>query len=276
MNIQITREIFEGVVAAAVTPTTEIFDRLAHYFELAEQELTDQLLGVSAHLAEEPGRLHAAVTDYICLRAFDLAMPHLDLVLTPTGFGVVSNQNLAPASAERVRQLRQEVRLSVDRAYDHALHALLGTEWADTPLARKNVPGLIFDGQTLRTYIGGIAKTRTELQDPDLAIGLTLAYHRLDQIISYDLGEFLLTQIRKAALTPVEQQLVVLCSRFVGAYIQHRNENQPYPQGLEDQISAYLERYLTDFPLYEQSSVYKAKTTPKYENKKDDPCFFFG
>lgn len=276
MNIQITREIFEGVVAAAVTPTTEIFDRLAHYFELAEQELTDQLLGESLSIVGQSERLQTAVIDYVCLRAFDLAIPHLDLVLTPTGFGVVSNQNVAPASAERVRQLRQEVRLSVDRAYDHALHALLGTEWADTPLARKNVPGLIFDGQTLRTYIGGIAKTRTELQDPDLAIGLTLAYHRLDQIISYDLGEFLLTQIRKAALTPVEQQLVVLCSRFVGAYIQHRNENQPYPQGLEDQISAYLERYLADFPLYEQSSVYKAKSTPKYENKKDDPCFFFG
>lgn len=38
------------------------------------------------------------------------ALPTLDLVATPNGFGVVSNQNIAPASKERVAALRESLR----------------------------------------------------------------------------------------------------------------------------------------------------------------------
>lgn len=38
------------------------------------------------------------------------ALPTLDLVATPNGFGVVSNQNIAPASKERVAAFRESLR----------------------------------------------------------------------------------------------------------------------------------------------------------------------
>ena len=41
----------------------------------------------------------------IASEAMRRAIPSLDLVLTPNGFGVVSNQNIAPASKERVDRL---------------------------------------------------------------------------------------------------------------------------------------------------------------------------
>ena len=41
----------------------------------------------------------------IATEALRRAIPSLDLVLTPNGFGVVSNQNIAPASKERVDRL---------------------------------------------------------------------------------------------------------------------------------------------------------------------------
>ena len=37
--------------------------------------------------------------------AFLRAIPHLDVILTPSGFGIVSNSNIAPASRERVERL---------------------------------------------------------------------------------------------------------------------------------------------------------------------------
>lgn len=37
--------------------------------------------------------------------AFHRAIPHLDVILTPNGFGIVSNSNIAPASKERVERL---------------------------------------------------------------------------------------------------------------------------------------------------------------------------
>lgn len=60
------------------------------------------------------------------------SIPQLDMVLTPNGFGVVSNQNIAPASRDRVERLLA----SLERQRDHALRQLLpmlyiinGCEW---------------------------------------------------------------------------------------------------------------------------------------------------
>lgn len=49
------------------------------------------------------------------------AVPQLDLVLTPNGFGVVSNTNIAPASKERVERLL----LSLEKMRDDTLPILL-------------------------------------------------------------------------------------------------------------------------------------------------------
>lgn len=49
------------------------------------------------------------------------AVPQLDLVLTPNGFGVVSNTNIAPASKERVERLL----LSLEKMRDDTLSILL-------------------------------------------------------------------------------------------------------------------------------------------------------
>ena len=49
------------------------------------------------------------------------AVPMLDLVLTPNGFGVVSNQNIAPASKERVERLLS----SLEKMRDDALNVVL-------------------------------------------------------------------------------------------------------------------------------------------------------
>ena len=49
------------------------------------------------------------------------AIPTLDLVLTPNGFGIVSNQNVAPASKDRVDRLLA----SLERERDNAIELLL-------------------------------------------------------------------------------------------------------------------------------------------------------
>ena len=51
----------------------------------------------------------------IASHAFMNAIPSLDLVLTPNGFGIVSNQNIAPASRERVERLRDSLEAERDR-----------------------------------------------------------------------------------------------------------------------------------------------------------------
>ena len=41
----------------------------------------------------------------VAFDAFRSAIPHLDIILTPNGFGIVNNSNIAPASKERVERL---------------------------------------------------------------------------------------------------------------------------------------------------------------------------
>ena len=48
--------------------------------------------------------VQSLATHIVVNEAMRQAVPSLDLVLTPNGFGIVSNSNIAPASKERVEK----------------------------------------------------------------------------------------------------------------------------------------------------------------------------
>ena len=54
-------------------------------------------------------------------RALVQALPALDLILTPNGFGVVNNANVVPASRDRVDRLLASLLAARDRALDFLL-----------------------------------------------------------------------------------------------------------------------------------------------------------
>ena len=109
----------------SVQGETLLFDKIAPHLEVAEAWLTTTFLS-EAILAELPTRdannklLHYARMAVVA-EAMLHAVPQLDLVLTPNGFGVVSNTNIAPASKERVERLL----LSLEKMRDDTLAVLL-------------------------------------------------------------------------------------------------------------------------------------------------------
>ena len=50
-------------------------------------------------------KLKVTMARIVAFDAFRSAIPHLDIILTPNGFGIVNNSNIAPASKERVERL---------------------------------------------------------------------------------------------------------------------------------------------------------------------------
>lgn len=65
--------------------------------------------------------------------ALSHAIPRLDLFLTPNGFGVVSNQNVAPASKERVDRLLSSLEWERDRFAHQLLLSLAQLpQWRDS------------------------------------------------------------------------------------------------------------------------------------------------
>lgn len=93
-----------------------LYDKLTPHLNAAQiwlgtYAVTEQQL---AALADED--ITAQAEEYICRRAFHDAIPDLDLVLTPNGFGIVSTQTIAPASRERVERLIRETTLRANEA----------------------------------------------------------------------------------------------------------------------------------------------------------------
>ena len=103
MKIQISKDDFEQSILAATSSHSEVFESVEPHFKESYQRLCQQILGVVGEAAlETSDDLREAVIKAVCLDAFLGVVRHLDLVLTPTGFGVVANNEVTPASAARV------------------------------------------------------------------------------------------------------------------------------------------------------------------------------
>ena len=126
-------------VFATAQGETRFFDRVLPWLETAERWLFSQFVGdgyADSFLAldeSEPVRLTAVcvVTHEAMLRA----VPSLDLVLTPNGFGIVSNQNVAPASRDRVARLIASLETSRDNSIEQLIAYLLREEeWYESTI----------------------------------------------------------------------------------------------------------------------------------------------
>lgn len=78
-----------------------LFERIKHEITIAQQWFEREF--PLTHVTK-PEHIELA-TKAIAYHAYALAIPSLDLVLTPTGFGVVNNDNTVPASKDRVASL---------------------------------------------------------------------------------------------------------------------------------------------------------------------------
>lgn len=96
-----------------------LFDKLLPWIRQAGELITGRLTGEAvsrALLAESQHRHEVAVAARLTAHlALCEAIPALDLVLTDRGFGVVSTDTVAPASADRVARLIRSHREAADR-----------------------------------------------------------------------------------------------------------------------------------------------------------------
>ena len=125
-------------VLATCEGEVSLFDKLQFHLNNAEQWLAENVTGrdfistVAGAQADDATR--ALLCQTIAAHAFHVALPSLDLVLTPTGFGIVSNGNIAPASAERVARLSESLLLLRDTLIDQLLsHLCQNASWRETP-----------------------------------------------------------------------------------------------------------------------------------------------
>ena len=121
-------------VFATVKGEMSLFDKVKVDIDLAENWVIETFTSIKTfgaiqgYVDSNPTKIITA--KLIASEALRRAIPSLDLVLTPNGFGVVSNQNVAPASKERVDRLIGSLADYRDECIANLLPALVGaSQW---------------------------------------------------------------------------------------------------------------------------------------------------
>ncbi len=128
-------------VMATIEGETTMFEKLLPFIEQQNSWVETNIIGD----IQLENNLIPLLQRIIALRSFANAIPTLDLVLSPTGFAVVSTSELAPASKERVERLLQTVRAEADASID-----MLFVELQKIECWRNSYPGMIFSRSLIK------------------------------------------------------------------------------------------------------------------------------
>lgn len=218
----------------------------------------------------------ALVEAYIYRRAAYEAIPSLDLILTDSGFAVVSNQNLAPASRERVAALRESLRQQASDARDLLLIELCKEEaWRETDQCRTLRETLLWCAMIARRY-GLTAPDGRELYAQEhsaLYPTILAATEACTQLISEEQMQYLLLHQDDPGESPEIKILTEHCRNYISAAAKGNKSAQHL---LGTQIQRFINNNEEALTAYRTSSQYRANHAKRYENKKEDPTFFFG
>lgn len=277
MTLEITKSDFERAVPAAREPKGRIFDVMTDAITAKVEQIGATILGEPGIKAVETGEgvntdmLRLCVKQLACVSAFMEEMRGLDLVLTATGFGVVSTNDTAPASKMRVDALDGELRRK-----QRVMRSLLVTRlfkvdgWAATPQRHEQVETLFHDFNMLER-IAGISRPKPEDWDTNIPAMLDADSH-LRKHIGWAYMEELLTQLTSDSLTEVNSIIVLMCQKFIGAWIaqNHRLKEEIYMR-----IINRLEADVSLYPTYAGSEAYRLNHFKPYENHAEDSTFHF-
>ena len=246
------------------------FDKLSADLHASEAWLTTHFIApqLLETLGEEEKELGLALTRRIVVAdALLRAIPQLDLVLTPNGFGIVSNQNVVPASKERIDRLMATLELTRDRALQQLLPML--THIPDWPQA-SYFGATLFPFMDIAPLLGHrdhfwsrhqdyqprLVQMEQELADKFISVALYQRLRRAQLSGSYSILEAdLINRLRAVELTLLRgEKLPILELHSMVTLIRSNPE---------------------DFPEWAASSTAALYTDQSFHNKKQSSGYWF-
>ena len=265
------------LVTAEGEPT--LIEKLYPFLETAEQWAIDTFVpeAIFDEITEDDGfgpneRFRYPLEKLVACQAYMTAIPSLDLVLTPNGFGIVSNQNIVPASRERVDALMN----SLESQRDSAIEALIlrlssRTDW------QQSAQGKYF-GATMFPLLNlcrrlaireHIWDSYQQLHERLIKIENVLA----DTYFSQEQMQVFRSQVitQYSTSKPIEERVI----RSLQAYeLQLLTDIQVHPQCYYDLVTIIRERP-DDFPAWHTSPVADLFTPKIFQNKKNSSAYWF-
>ena len=255
------------------------YNKVLPWIQTAERWLFSQFVGddfADTFLTldpDEPVRVTAACV--VVHEAMMRAVPSLDLVLTPNGFGIVSNQNVAPASRDRVARLIASLEASRDDCIEQLVAYLFCiTEWYDTTIRHWFTATLFpfidlanlcgFTDHRWANYLG----LRTKAIDIEQRIA--------EEFISPEELAVFREEVFSTTwdFTLTERCHTQIIERLRSVILNVLQGNPLNIVSLRD-IVDFMRKHEDQFPEFRASRTYKLFEPPIFENKKKNSGYFF-
>ena len=261
-------------VFATVKGEVSLFDKVKVDIDLAENWVIETFTSsktfntICGYVEDNPIRIITA--KLIASEALRRAIPSLDLVLTPNGFGVVSNQNVAPASKERVDRLIGPLADYRDECIANLLPALVGaSQWLSSSQAsffgETLFPDLAITEQVKGT--GSKWERYLSLRPKILDIEASLA----EEFFSPELMARLRNEVLRKTHTA---DLARVINAIQGQVVDLLNGGSIRMRDMIDVVN-HIRCNPDLFPEWHDSETAKLYAPPIFKNKKEAKGYFF-
>lgn len=258
-------------VFATVEGEPTLYETLYPFLETAED------WAINTFVSEEvfPQLTEAEVaplTKLVAYHAYMSAVPSLDLVLTPNGFGIVSNTNVVPASKERVERLLASLESERDRNIEQLILRLSSrADWQQTQQGKYFASTLFpFLGLCRRLAIREhIWDCYQQLHERLIKIENVLAETYFSQEQMTVFRNHVITQLRTAK--PLEEQVIRTLQSLEMMLV---SDMQVHSQSFYDLVNIIREHEEV-FPAWHSSSVAELYSPKVFENKKKSSAYWF-
>ena len=270
-------------VLQTVKGEVPLFDKLTSFLDIAEEwvahTFTSQATFSTIAGYADANIIKTYAAKVVVCEAFKNAVPSLDLILTPNGFGIVSNSNVAPASKERVYRLIDSLEAERDNAISLLLSSLPGEPSWMTSTQCEYFSATMFPNLNICDYLG-VAHQQWKKYQEVRATLLEIEQHIATQF----LGQEQLDVFQKEAMSPsstsslmktVIRSLQAAEAQMLKATLSPTAPSACIPPTALVSIVNCIRTHPTEFPQWHASPIAELYKPGIYENKKNDKGYWF-
>lgn len=275
--MKLTKQDFELALPVGISAHDEVYEAVSPAIATALDNYCSMLLGdvgiKRVTESEEDSQLKRYFNMLVCIDGFLSVFRQLDLVLTPTGFGIVSNDTISPASKQRVDALEGSLRTALCRARAMTVHLLRSAEWGGTAAARNFIRYIFtehyffFNPQaTASLSYQDWLNMQPAIVDTDEQLRLRFGDEQVDDLLDAYRCSY------HDRLTPYASVLQ-LCCDFTSRWSTMGKSALATPQ--YRRLVREIESDSTTYALYHGSEAYKAAHVEPFANTKESSAFVF-
>lgn len=262
-------------IIASVKGETPFIERLTLFLDLAEDWVKTTFTSESTFNTicgyTDNNNIKILCSRLVVADALRRAIPSLDIVLTPNGFGVISTSNLAPASKPRVDRLVGSMLAHRDDCIAALLPELPGaSKWLASPQAQF-FGATLFPNLAIVDSVGVATGSRweryLELRSQVIDLEASLA----EEWLSPELLSALRAENLRSDLTSKRSEIVRQTQAQIVGYLRSGSFNS---RRLADIVN-YIRLNPESFEEWHQSETAKLFAPPMFRNEKKASGYFF-